>query len=72
MGNEIVRTVYIDAEEVAEHCGKNADYMVGILNNLGLDIDRDHRWLRDFAAALDVKGEAALRAMVAAFEAEVR
>lgn len=69
MGTIIKCAVYLEAYEVGEHCGDNADFMAGILNNLGEDIDHSHTWLREFAAALDGQGEAVLRAMVARLDA---
>lgn len=69
MGTLIKCAVYLEAYEVGEHCGDNADFMAGILNTLGEEIDRSHTWLREFAATLDEAGEAALRAMVARLDA---
>lgn len=69
MGNEICKSFYIDAYEVAEHCGVEPQFAAEILNSMGEDLYRSHGWLREFAAALDDNGEVALRAMVARLDA---
>ena len=69
MGNQICKWTYIDAYEVAEHCGEEPEFTADILNNMGGDLDNSTEWLRSFAAALDDTGEAVLRALVARLNA---
>ena len=65
MGTGIYQSVYIDASDVAEHCGNTPEFFADVFNGLGEDFNLSFTWLRDFTAGLDDTGKAALRAMVA-------